>query len=182
MERISHKVKSRKMKWFIILCSIALIIALLVSVIFNHYNIFIGDSSVVTDISVRKINKDTVELRIKYQFPCGGYSARAVPEDEGEYTGDGMIAYDGSLGKYRMMVKFGDQELSTALTLKFASSEIVRLKNSPVKINAKVASPSDHGFVLYIGADEPISVETVEYGALNSLGGIIRISITVGNE
>ena len=182
MDRIFHKLKSRKIKWLIILCSIALIIALLVSVVFNHYNIFTGDISIVTGISTKMINKDTVELRIKYQYPCGGYSVRVVPEDEGEYIGDGMIDYDGSLGKYRMMVNFGDVELSTALALKFAASETVRIKNTPVKINAKVASPSDHGFVLYIGSDNPISVEPVEHGTLNALGGTIKISIAVGNE
>ena len=182
MDRFFHKLKSRKMKWLIVLCSIALMIALLVSVVLSHYNIFTEDLGIVTGISARMINKDTIELRIKYQFPCGGYSVRVVPEDEGEYIGDGMIDYDGSLGKYRMMVKFGDIELSTALALKFAPSETVRLKNTPVKIHAKVASPEDHGFVLYIGSDQPISVEPVEQGTLNTLGGTIKIAISVGDD
>ena len=84
MDRFFHKLKSRKMKWLIVLCSIALMIALLVSVVLNHYNIFTEDLGIVTGISARMINKDTIELRIKYQFPCGGYSVRVVPEDEGE--------------------------------------------------------------------------------------------------
>ena len=174
--------KSNKKQWLIILCSITVVIALLVSAVLHHYNIFTEDIGIVTNISVKAINKETVELKIKYQFPCGGYSVRAVPEDEGEYIGDGMIDYDGSLGKYRIMVDFGDMELSTALALKFAPRETVRLKNTPVKIKAKVASPSDHGFVLYIGSDKPISVEPVENGSLNALGGTIKISIAVGNE
>ena len=183
MARFFYKLKSGKMKWLIItLCSITLIIALLVSVPFSRYNISTGDISVVTDISARMINKDTVELRIKYQFPYGGYSVRVVPEDEGEYIGDGMIDYDGSLGKYRIMVNFGDMELSTALALKFAASDTVRLKSVPANIYAKLANPSDHGFVIYVGSDKPISVEPLEHGTFNEIGGTIKISIAVGNE
>lgn len=182
MERVIQILNSKKTKWLVILTSITLIISLLVSVVFNHYNIFTGDIDIVANISVRKINKDTVELRIKYQFPIGAYSVREVSEDEGEYVGDGMINYDGSLGKYRMMVNFGDIGLSAGLALKFVANDTVRLKTYPIKINAKVASPSDHGFVLYIGSDKPISVEPVEHGTLNVFGGIIKIPITIRYE
>ena len=174
---------SKKIKWLMILCSIALVIVLSVSVVFQHYHIFTGDIGIVTDISTKKINKDTVELRIRYQFPSGGYSVREVPEDEGEYIGDGMVDYDGSLGKYRILVKFGDLGLSTALTKKFVAGETVTLKNDPIKLRAKVAYPSaDHGFVLYIGSDQPIRVEPVENGTLKAFGGTIKLSIPVGNE
>ena len=179
MDQNSHKSKSKKKKWLIILCSVTVVIALLVSVFFNHYNIFTGDIGVVTGISVKTINEDTAELRIKYQYPCGGYSVRVVPEDEGEYIGDGMIDYDGSLGKYRMMVRFGDVGFSTALALMFVAGETVRIKNGPVKIHAKVAYPSDHGFVLYLGFDQPISLESLEAGELNSIRGTIKIPIKI---
>ena len=168
------------MQWLIILCSIMVVIALLVSVVFHHYNIFTEDIGVVTSVSTRMINNDTVELKIKYQYPCGGYSVRVVPEDEGEYIGDGMIDYDGSLGKYRMMVNFGDIGLSTALALKFAAIETVNIKNQPVKIRAKIAHPSaDHGFVLYLGFDQPISIESLDAGELDPLGGTIKIPIKI---
>lgn len=182
MDRLFHKPKLKKKKWLIILFSVILVIVLLVSVFLNRYNIFTGDIGVVTGISVRTINEDTVELRIKYQFPTGGYSVRVVPEDEGEYIGDGMIDYDGSLGKYRMMVDFGDIDPSTAIALRFVASKTVIVKNRPVEIRAKIAHPSDHGFVLYLGFDEPISLENIEIGELDRDGGIIKIPIKIEDQ
>ena len=182
MDQNSYRSKSKKKQRLIILCSIIVVIALLVSAIFSRYNIFTGDVGVVTGISTKMINKDAVELSIRYQYPCGGYSVRIVPEDEGEYISDGIIDYDGSLGKYRMMVEFGDVELSTTLVLKFVAGETVRIKNQPVKIRAKVAYPSDHGFVLYLGFDQPISLESLDAGELYSLGGTIKIPIIIEDQ
>ena len=176
-----NKPKSNKMKHLIVLFSIILVVVLLASVLLNHYNIFTKDISVVTGISVKMINENMAELKIKYQFPVGGYSVRVVPEDEGEYTGDGMVDYDGSLGKYRMMVDFGDVELSTAMSLKFSAGEMIA-KSSPIEMRAKVVHPSDHGFVLYLGFDEPISLENIELGKMDQEIGSIRIPIKIENQ
>lgn len=182
MEQSVGKKKTWKKKWLIIVAGIVLAVALLitlpVSVVFNHYDVFREELSLVNSISVRTVDKDNLELRIKYQFATGGYSVRLVPEDEGEYTGDGMGDYDGSLGKYRMIVNFGDISMSTALCLKFVVCNRAMLKAFPVKILAKVASPSDHGFVLYLGFDQPISVEPVQ-GKLDTLGGTLIIPIKI---
>lgn len=184
MEKRADKKRIGKKKWLIIIGCVVLALVLLVtlpvSVVFNHYDVFREELSLVNGISVRTVDKNNLELRIKYQFATGGYSVRLVPEDEGEYTGDGMGDYDGSLGKYRMIVDFGDISKSTALNLKFAICKRVILKNYPVKILAKVASPSDHGFVLYLGFDQPISVEAVE-GKLDTLGGTLIIPIELEN-
>ena len=182
MDQIFHKPKSKKKLWLIILCGITVVIALLVSAAFSRYNIFTGDIGVVTGISVKMAGTDTAELRVKYQFPCGGYRVRVVPEDEGEYIGDGMIDYDGSLGKYRIMVEFGDMALSTNLALKFAIGETVSIKNRPVKLRARIACPSDHGFVLYIGSDTPLSVSSTDDVSLNQPGGTLKIPVTLGDE
>ena len=182
MDQIFHKPKSKKKLWLIILCGITVVIALLVSAAFSRYNIFTGDIGVVTGISVKMAGTDTAELRIKYQFPCGGYRVRVVPEDEGEYIGDGMIDYDGSLGKYRIIVEFGDMSLSTNLALKFAIGETVSIKNRPLELRARIACPSDHGFVLYIGSDTPLSVSSTDYVSLNQPGGTLKIPVTLGDE
>ena len=134
---------------------------------------------VVTRISLSQKSEDEMLLRIKYLFPSGAYSIRAVPEDEGEYIGDGMIDYDGSLGKYRMMVRFGDVELAESFAKKMDENGILMLADG---VRAKIACPSDHGFVLYIGSDKPISVEPVENGTLNALGGTVEVSISVDKE
>ena len=134
---------------------------------------------VVTRISLSQKSEDTMLLRIKYLFPSGAYSIRTVPEDEGEYVGDGMTDYNGAIGKYRIMVDFGDVELAESFAKKMDENGILMLADG---VRAKTACPSDHGFVLYIGSDKPISVEPVENGTLNALGGTIKISISVGKE
>ena len=147
-----------------------------VSVIFYAAKYNLG---VVTRISLSPKSEDAMLLRIKYLFPTGAYSIRTVPEDEGEYIGDGMIDYDGSLGKYRIMVEFGDVELAESFVKKMDENGVFLLADG---IRAKTAWPSDHGFVLYIGSDKPISVEPVEHGTLNAFGGTIKVSISVGKE
>ena len=137
------------------------------------------NQGVVTRISLNQKNEDTMVLRITYLLPLGAYSIRTVPEDEGEYAGDGMIDYDGAIGKYRIMVEFGDLDLADSFAKKKDENGIFMLADG---VWAKTACPSDHGFVLYIGSDKPISVEPVEHGTMNALGGTIKISIAVGTE
>ena len=167
-----------KKKALLIGIGLILIVAIVIStgVIFcvAKYNL-----GVVTRISLSQESEDTMLLRIKYLFPSGAYSIRAVPEDEGEYIGDGMIDYDGYLGKYRIMVDFGDIELAESFAKKADENGVFLLADG---VRAKIACPSDHGFVLYIGSDKPISVEPVENGTLNALGGTLKISISVGKE
>jgi hypothetical protein len=172
--------KSIKKKKICILISIVLVVAIAVAAVWFVSYITKYEPGTVTHISIKQRSTDVMELRIRYSFPTGGYSARVVPEDEGEYIGDGMIDYDGSLGKYRVMVNFGDTEPSLRLSSRLRVNNVI--KHSPVKLKASIAHPEDHGFVLYIGSDKPISVEPVEHGTMNALGGTIKISIAVGTE
>ena len=137
------------------------------------------NQGVVTKISLNQKNEDTMVLRITYLLPSGAYSIRTVPEDEGEYIGDGMIDYDGATGKYRIMVEFGDLELADSFAKKKDENGIFMLADG---VWAKTARPSDSGFVLYIGSNKPISVEPIDLGTLNAFGGTIKIPISVGNE
>lgn len=167
-----------KKKALLIGVGLVLIVAIVASVsvisCVAKYNL-----GVVTQISLSQKSEDTMLLRIKYLLPTGGYSIRAVPEDEGEYIGDGMIDYNGAIGKYRIMVNFGDVELAEFFAEKKDENGVFVLADG---IQAKTARPADHGFVLYIGSDKPISVEPVEHGTLNTLGGIIKIPIAVGEK
>ena len=171
--------KSIKKKKICILISIVLVVAIAVAAVWFVSYITKYEPGTVTHISIKQRSTDVMELRIRYSFPTGGYSARVVPEDEGEYVGDGMIDYDGSLGKYRIMVNFGEVELAESFVKKMDENGVIKITED---IRARVASPSDHGFVLYIGSDKPISVEPVEHGTMNALGGTIKISIAVGTE
>lgn len=161
---------------------IAVLLILIVSIVASGIVIFYTSKynhGVVTRISLTQKSEDTMFLRIKYLFPSGAYSIRAVSEDEGEYIGDGMIDYNGAIGKYRIMVDFGDIEPSGSFAKKMDENGIFVLADG---VLAKIAHPSDHGFVLYIGSDRPISVEPIENEPLNALGGTIKISISVGKE
>ena len=174
-------IKSRSnYKKIIVACAIVLAVAVVIGSV-----AFISDLSkyytgVVRNISVRSKGADKLELKITYFFPMGGCSVREVPLDEGQYTGDGMIDYDGSLGKYRIMVNFGDIALHRSFGKRLSDDGIWEIKTSTVSLKAKFARPSDHGFVLYIGSDTPISVADLWYDELNSPCGIIKIPIRVG--
>ena len=167
-----------KKKALLIGVGLVLMVAIIVSISIVPYALKYNQG-VVTKISLNQKNEDTMVLRITYLLPSGAYSIRTVPEDEGEYAGDGMIDYDGSLGKYRIMVNFGEVELAESFVKKMDENGVFLLADG---VHAKTASPSDHGFVLYIGSDKPISVEPVEHGTMNALGGTIKISIAVGTE
>ena len=167
-----------KKKALLIGVGLVLMVAIIVSISIVPYALKYNQG-VVTKISLNQKNEDTMVLRITYLLPSGAYSIRTVPEDEAEYVGDGMIDYDGSLGKYRIMVNFGEVELAESFVKKMDENGVFLLADG---IRAKTAWPSDHGFVLYIGSDKPISVEPVEHGTLNAFGGTIKVSISVGKE
>ena len=134
---------------------------------------------VVTGVSISQKNDDTMNLRISYLLASGGYSVRTVSKDEGEYLGDGMVDYDGSIGKHRIIIEFGDLALAERILEKADENGVIELADG---VWAKRAVPADHGFVLYIGSDRPISVEPLEHGKLNAIGGTIKIAVSVGEE
>ena len=163
-----------KKKALLIGVGLILIVTIIASISFAFCNI-----GTVTRISLSHKSEDTMVLRISYLLPSGAYSIRTVPEDEGEYIGDGMIDYNGAIGKYRIMVDFGEIELAESFAKKKDENGVFVLADG---VWAKTACPSDRGFVLYIGSDNPISVDPLKHGELNAFGGTIKILIAVGNE
>ncbi len=147
---------------------------------FANEEVDLSAKSGIGAIRVENVSPDEIKLKLDYNFGTGGYSVHNVSEDEGEYIGDGMIPYDGSLGKYRIMIKFGDIDMTESLMITFPVGEVVELENSPIRLLASRAVPSDHGFVLYIGYDSPITVTEMS-GDLNILGGTVEIPIHVGD-
>ncbi len=139
----------------------------------SRYNL-----GVVTQILIKDKTDSTEELQIKYLFASGGYSVRNVPVNEGEYTGDGIKDYDGALGEYRILIEFGDVALEDSFNDKKDENGIIHFSKD---FRARVVYPSDHGFALYVGCGKPINVETKEDIKLNSLGGTIKIPITLEN-
>lgn len=148
---------------------------------FEHQEISVPDEDEIgiDSIKVDKVSSGEYKLCLDYIFGVGGYVVRDASTDEEEYIGDGQVSYDGSLGKYRVMIQFGDMELSESLAKKYKNGNIVTLKRGSVLLRAKCAFPADHGFVLYLGSDTPISVEA-SHGTLDDIGGTIEIPIHVG--
>ena len=165
----------------IILCCTAVALVLLIASIVFVYDIFQYNTGVITAISPVQLGHDTLDLRLTYFLPMGGYSVREVSQDEGEYIGDGMIDYDGSLGKYRIIVEFGDMEPHISFGLRRAKDGSFLLNNSVLPLKAKIAHPGDHGFVLYIGSDTPLHVEETGPIRLDGFCGVICIPIQVGD-
>ena len=135
-------------------------------------------TSPAVGIFAQKVDSDTVMVKIPYSDPSGSYSVRMVAEDEGIYTPDGEGQYDGSLGKYRILVKFGDSEPTDAFYAKY-NMNVVEIENAPISMRVKMVCPSDHGFYLYIGLDEPVTVDAVYDKNLSIIGGYLSIPIKI---
>ena len=167
--------KTNKKKRIVTYCIVLAVVLFAVFVI----DLLSYNTGVVSNITVANKNVD-LELQMTYLLPMGGYTVREVPQDEGEYIGDGMIDYDGSLGQYRIMIEFGDVEPHTVFVRSMFRDGIYELKRVNVSLKMKIAQPSDHGFVLYIGSDTPIHLEETSSNKLDGLFGIIKIPILIG--
>ncbi|MBQ7847126.1 MAG: M56 family metallopeptidase, partial [Clostridia bacterium] len=172
--RVTSVLQYKKPALGVILAAVAVSLALAIGFLTSPLR---PESIGIQSLSAKRLLSDKIELSIRYAFPTGGYSVRALSENEGEYCGDGMKNYDGALGKYRIMIKFGDTDPSEAFTRNFPIGEVVEIKNAPITIRAKRVSPEDHGFVLYLGFDTPIQIDETDYTMLNALGGTIIIQL-----
>ena len=144
------------------------------------FDILQYNTGVVTKITA-KAQGDELHLKLAYFLPMGGYSVREVNEDEGEYWGESVKDYDGSLGKYRIMVIFGDVEPHKSIKKSASADGIIAIKNPTIGLKAKIAYLSGHGFALYIGSDKPMYIENTEGNQLNGLLGTIIIPIRIGD-
>lgn len=145
-------------------------------------DIFSYNTGVVTGISAVEKGDGEWELNLTYFLPMGGYSVRTVSADEGEYIGDGMVEYNGDLGEYRILLTFGDMEPHRSFSAKKNEDGIFEIQNGSGVWKAKIAHPSDHGFVLYIGSDTPICVSRADNKELSGFCGTVRIPIVAGDN
>lgn len=103
------------------------------------------------------------------------YSVKTVTADDGEYIGDGLISYDGSMGKYRVLLVFGDALADDARWLDtYPAGKAVRLND---RLTIKSACPDDSSLYVYLGSDVPLEVDGKD-NAKPGAGG--RITVTVG--
>lgn len=137
----------------------------------------------VYDFSVKQKGKDTIQIELDYFIPQGqGYSVETVSTYEGEYFGDGCKDYDGSMGKYRIWIHFGDAEPTGELKKRISWREAVKVNFAPAEMKVKMACPDDHGFGIYIGFDQPVVIEDAGSGKLNPLGGTLKLKVKLVPE
>ena len=159
--------------------AVALVVCLVAAVCFFTEPVSIYNTG-VQRVSVKRINDELIELQIKHSLCYGRYGVELQSPQDPMYVPDGAVQYDGSLGKNRILVTFGDDDPAVSLVRQFSFGEVVELKNAPVRILGKLTNPgSDHGFALYFGMDEDIQIEEVSGAELDEQGGIIRIPIRI---
>ena len=159
--------------------AVALAVCLVAAVCFFTEPVSIYNTG-VQRVSVKRINDELIELQIRYSLCYSGYSVKLQSPQDPMYVPDGAVQYDGSLGKNRILVTFGDDDPAVSLVRQFSFGEVVELKNAPIRILGKLTNPgSDHGFALYFGMDEDIQIEEVSGAELDEQGGTIRIPIRI---
>lgn len=169
--RIKSVLNYKKPAFWIII--VALVLCVVIAVCFLTNPVSAG----VKDISVKNIKDDSLELVMKYYFPTGSYGVRAVPDDEGENLGNGMIEYDGSLGEHRILISFGDTEPTKAFREEFPTGEAVEINSSP-RVCVKRVYLNDNGFDIYVGFDRPVSIEEKNGEKLNTIFGKVKIPVS----
>ena len=159
--------------------AVALAVCLVAAVCFFTEPVSIYNTG-VQRVSVKRINDELIELQIKHYLCYSGYSVKLQSPQDPMYVPDGAVQYDGSLGKNRILVTFGDDDPAVSLVRQFSFGQVVELKNAPIRILGKLTNPgSDHGFALYFGMDEDIQIEEVSGAELDEQGGTIRIPIRI---
>lgn len=155
--------------------AVALAVCLVAAVCFFTEPVSIYNTG-VQRVSVKRINDELIELQIKHSLCYGRYGVELQSPQDPMYVPDGAVQYDGSLGKNRILVTFGDDDPAVSLVRQFSFGQVMELKNAPIRILGKLTNPgSDHGFALYFGMDEDIQIEEVSGAELDEQGGIIRI-------
>jgi len=136
------------------------------------------------DFGVQKIKviEDTKELTIIIDYiDIRGYSVRPLDEDKMEYSGEQLVEYDGSLGEHRIEITFYDASASERFAEQYPIWATHDIKEVPaylgVKLKLKGVYSPDHAFVLYIGSDEPISIDEQDFMSLNRPMGSIELII-----
>lgn len=169
--RIKSVLNYKKPAFWIII--VALVLCVVIAICFLTNPVSAG----VKDISVKNIKDDSLELVMKYYFPSGNYGVRAIPDDEGENLGNGMREYDGSLGEHRILISFGDTEPTKAFREEFPTGEAIEINSSP-RVCVKRVHLNDNGFDLYVGFDNPVSIEEIDSEKLNTFFGKVKIPVS----
>ena len=143
-------------------------------------------------LKIKQLNSNQLEVSCTFVGALK-YEVRYVPEDEPEWIGEHMADYDGSIGKYRIAIEFFDTELSDKFQKQWkervrsdAFSDVIWNINEEIPgfsktVKAKILATATHGYIIYIGSDEPLYITEQPRTELKPLG-IVRQTITVGDD
>ncbi len=114
----------------------------------------------VDDVTAKE-SDDGYTVSVKMRFGSGNYSISNLSSDEKVTVGERTVSisdfYD--LGKYYVELHFGDIEATDTMMKKYSAFEVHELKGSDGGLKFLYTYPSVHDIAIYIGSDEPISVE-----------------------
>ena len=127
------------------------------------------------------IELDYFLLRDGDDYLSGGRWISWLSEDDPEYTKTGTIPYDGSLGQYRLMLKFPKTGPSASFRKNHEEGKIYPLEGISGtfenQFHYKVIYPENGGMIIYFGSDIPFGYK--EPGMYNTryLSGPIQIRL-----
>ncbi len=124
-------------------------------------------------------NRNALSLEIDYA-DCYGYRVESVEEDEVVYHGERPVALDPALGKYVIKIFVGDAPVDKSFSDEHAPWEVYDLYED-AGIRA-MWYPLDHGVVIYVGADQPLTTEFHEIISLRNTKGTLFIPIEISEE
>ena len=108
-ERIKAVLRYKKPALWILIVAVVLCIAIALCFLTNP----IKDTNLgIQDLVVKDASGGHITLELPYNYLWGRWAVSMVPEDAGEDTSNGNSPYDGSLGKYRLLISFGSPVLN----------------------------------------------------------------------
>lgn len=186
-ERIKHVMNYKKPAFWIIIAAMVICIIMAVCFLTNPTDSYgIGIQSIRGTTYTENNNTPAIELdyfllRDGEDHLRWGQWIHGVSQEEAERTTDGTIPYDGSLGKYRIMIEFQKTGPSASFRKSHEEGTVYTLEGMPGRfkdsVYYKVVYPEDGGMIIYVGSDIPFSFK--EPGMYNTryLSGPLKIRL-----
>ncbi|MBE5819161.1 MAG: hypothetical protein E7312_08960 [Clostridiales bacterium] len=132
----------------------------------------------INDLNV-KYKQNGFAMVIEYAGSQYNYSVKKLTEDDPDYTGNSSLEYDGSMGKYRMLISISDIEATAKFREKHDFDKVYNLVTTiDAILKLKVVSPDTHSVYIVIGSDKPLSVTECNSKMLLPMGEL-QIDISV---
>ena len=126
-----------------------------------------------------KNTKNGFAMVIEYAGDQYNYSVKKLTEEDPDYTCNSSPEYDGSMGKYRILISISDIEATAKFREKYDFDKVYNLATTiDAILKLKVACPDTHSVYIVIGSDKPLSVTECNSKMLLPMGEL-QIDISV---